>query len=100
MPMLLVIRGVDDLRSAIADANEYLAIQQGRIGGNQEEDRVLGVWLREDVDVGLPRMSCHDLVSWKAESITGEKPRPTPGDEVLDLRIGESTSLSGVWALC
>jgi hypothetical protein len=36
-------------------------------------------------------MSCHDLVSWKAESITGEKPRPTPGDEVLDLRIGEST---------
>jgi hypothetical protein len=27
--MLFVIRSVDDLRSAIADANEYLAIQRG-----------------------------------------------------------------------
>lgn len=100
MPMLLAIRSVDDLRSAIAAANGYLAIQRGQIGSNEEEGRVLGVWLRDDVDAGLPRMSCHDLVSWKAESVTGEKPRPTPVDTVSGFRIGESTSLSGIWALC
>lgn len=91
MPMILVMHSVDELRSALADANEYLAIQRGtkrrQSGeGNQEEDRVLGVWLREDVDAGLPRMSCHDLVSWKAESIAGGQRRPTPVDTMSGLR--------------
>ncbi len=60
MPMILVMHSVDELRSALADANEFLAVQRGtkrrQSGeGNQEEDRVLGVWLREDGDAGLLR---------------------------------------------
>lgn len=39
-------------------------------------------------------------MSWQAESIAGAKPRLVPANPVSNLRIGESISLSSMWALC
>lgn len=61
---------------------------------------MLGVWLRDELDADLPRMSCRDLVSWKAEPIVGAKPRLMPASIESSLCIGESFSLLGMGALC
>lgn len=62
MPILLVIPGADDMRPAIAASNKYLVYRREGFGGEPNEDRGLGVWLRDELGEDLPRMSCRDLV--------------------------------------
>ena len=52
--MLLLIRSADDVGSAVEAASEFLVYQRGRFAPAYEEDEVLGVWLRRELEADLP----------------------------------------------
>ena len=57
MSMLLLIRSADDVRSAVKAASEFLVYRRHRFAEASEADEideVLGIWLRRELDAGLP----------------------------------------------
>ena len=100
MALILVVRDDDHMPASIANCNDLLAIHRGQSHGHRREDRVLGVWLRENVDVGLPRMDCHDLAPLEDAPFRNGNSSHQTRNKVPTVRIRESISLSGVWTLC
>lgn len=103
MTMLLLIRSADDMRSAIKAANEFLLHRRQRFARNrEEEDRILGIWLRGEVDAELPAWSGgdHELGKGPSAEDTDESSESNPPMSDVRLGIRESFSLSGIWALC
>ncbi len=97
---LLLVRSADEMALSIKDASACSVYQRERFGGEQEDTKLLGVWLRRELDVGLPCLSCRDLVSPEDGAVEGRNRNSEPISTRSDIRIVSSFSLSGVWALC
>lgn len=81
MHTLLLIRNADDVPAAVDAASELRALQRRRSAERDRVDEVLGVWIRAELDVGLP--------VWLG---------PEGGESELGVR--HSLSLGGRWSLC
>jgi len=102
MSMILLIRNADDMRRAIADTKRFSDYWQERFGSDQKENRILGVWLRCELDAGLPRFSCGDPESGEGHRVedADRSLESNPATSTPSLRVGQSFSLSGIWTLC
>jgi hypothetical protein len=79
MSVLLLVRNEQAVNSAVNEASDFLMQQRKRAASPDPADEVVGIWLLEDLDAGLP--------SW-------------PGFDEAAIGIRESFALSGTWALC
>ncbi|MCK6498262.1 MAG: hypothetical protein L6Q38_02145 [Nitrospira sp.] len=102
MSVLLLIRNADVLDCAVEAATAFLIHQRSRVAERHPADEVLGIWLRSELDGGLPTWPRFDLelrLGVAAESVAGETASgPDPNETAVGIR--ESFSLSGVWTLC
>lgn len=100
MSMLLLVRGADDVRSAVEAASKFLVYQRQRFAESREADEVLGVWLRRELDAHLPAWPWFDreLGAGRSIDVPGASSKVSPGESGVGIR--ESFSLSGLWALC
>lgn len=103
MSMLLLVQSADDVRSAVKAAGEFLVYRRQRIAAPRETDEVLGIWLRRELDAGLPTWPSFDDrelgASVPVDSQAGELAcGPRAGEAAVGIR--ESFSLSGIWTLC
>ena len=71
MSILLLIRCEDDMRPAIAASNEFLANLRKQFRDNQKENRIVGVWLRNNLDTGLPGLGRCDLECCRIGPVEG-----------------------------
>jgi hypothetical protein len=101
MSMLLLVRSTDDMGEAIRAANMLLLHHQQR-GAGAFADDVLGIWVRRNLDAGLPAWPGLDPEPGK-----GTRAEPTAIEVVLarsqaeaGVFIRESFGVSGVWRLC
>ena len=100
MSMLLLVRNADDMRRAVESTNAFSAYRRERFG--EQVSQVIGVWLRRELDAGLPSFSCADLVSDGVGPVKGADriSESNPRTSATELKIRESFSLSGVWTIC
>ena len=97
MVALLLIRNMTDIPFAVRSVNEFLAHR--RLGGGQEQDdEVLAVCLKSDLDAGLPNWHLVDhecgRTSARVPAAIGNSPKGA------GMGIRESFSLSGIWTFC
>ena len=97
MSMLLLVRNAHDMRRAVESANAFSAYMRQRLG--EQVSQVIGVWLRPELDAGLPSVSCADLVSDGVGSVEGADriSESNPTSSATELKIRASFSLFGVW---
>lgn len=102
MSALLLVPDADSLDSAVKAATDFLIHQRKRVAARHPADEVVGIWLRRELDAGLPTWPRFDLKprpGVSIESLTGETPSGSNSDETA-IGIRESFSLSGIWTLC
>lgn len=102
--MLLLVRNADDMDRAVKSTNAFSAYRRER-SGSEQVSQVLGVWLRRELDAGLPSFGCADLVPdgvGTVKAVKGSDPvsESNPTTSATELKIRESFSLSGVWTVC
>lgn len=102
MSALLLLRSSDDMRSAVEAVSEFLVYQRQRLGMPRDTDQVLGIWIRPNLDVGLPTWPCFDAVPAKNDKapVKGGQTAPGCGSGKAAVGIRDSFSLSGIWTLC
>lgn len=54
MSMLVVIRNIEEMDTALEAANKYVIFMQKLFDSNQQENWILGVWVRSGFETGLP----------------------------------------------
>ena len=96
MSMLLLVRNAHDMRRAVESTNAFSAYMRQRLG--EQASQVIGVWLRPELDAGLPSVSCADLVSDGVGSVEGADriSESNPTSSATELKIRQSFSLFGV----
>ncbi len=102
MSMLLLVRSADDVRAAVKAASEFLVYRRRRFEEPRETDEVLGIWLRRELDAGLPAWLWFDRelgARVRVDSLPGETASRLDPREA-GVAILESFSLSGLWTLC
>lgn len=87
MALLLFVRAMDDVISAVESASEFLANQQQQLEGSRQSDDLLAIWIDPELEAALPVCSIPSLHS------LSERPTTT-------LRLDYSVSLSDIWTLC
>jgi hypothetical protein len=87
------------MRRAVESTNAFSAYMRQQFG---EVSQVIGVWLRRELDAGLPSVSCADLVSDGVGSVEGADriSESNPTSSAPELKIRQSFSLFGVWTIC
>jgi len=102
MSALLLVRSSDDIRSAVKTVSEFLVYRRHRLGTLRDADEVLGIWIRGDLDAGLPTWPCVDAVPGKTDKAPIQNGQTAPGCSSGEtaVSIRESFSLSGIWTLC
>ena len=96
MVALLLIRSTTDIPFAVKAVNEFLACR--RSGNGLEQDEILAVCLKGDLDAGLPIWHLVDYEPGRTPvrvPATGGTVPPGAG-----VGIRESFSLSGIWTFC
>ncbi|MCK9868789.1 hypothetical protein MRI28_03840 [Nocardiopsis dassonvillei] len=88
MNMLLLVRSVDDVRSAVENVSDYLVNYRRQFGDEPGSNRLLGLWIRPELEAGLP------VLLPGAADVTPTQP---PSEAV---GIERSFSLAGIWTLC
>ncbi|USY19852.1 hypothetical protein NE857_32275 [Nocardiopsis exhalans] len=89
MNMLLLVRSVDDVRSAVENVSDYLVNHRRQFGDEPGSNRLLGVWIRPELEAGLPVSYAEDTDAAPSQSHTGKA-----------VWIERSFSLAGIWTLC
>lgn len=99
--MILLIRNADDVGAAIEDANRFLVCQR-QIAELREGGGVLGIWVRGELDEGLPAWCLFDdpLQEGARSNSPTEESDHRPGPREADLGVRWSCTLSGLWSLC
>lgn len=98
MSIVLLVRNAADVLSAIKGANHFLVSRWRKCAAPRQDDEVLGIWLRHELDDGL-------LVSYLADqpeardSFTDES-ESSPALSVAPVGMRCSSSHSGLWSLC
>ena len=102
MNIILLVRGADVLCSAIDGANRFLVSQRQHFAAPRQGGEVLGIWLKGDLDEGLPALFLGDRQIQAvvgSDSLTGETDcRPDPGEAAVGIEW--SFTHSGLWSLC
>lgn len=100
--MLLLVRDADLLDSAVGAATDFLDRQRKRVAADRPVDEVLGVWLRRELDSGLPTWPLFDLEPRPGAAVESSRGETASGLDPKKAAIGirESLSLSGIWTLC
>jgi len=88
MALLLFVRSVNDVMSAVEAASKFLAYQQRHLEESPEPDDLLAIWIDPDLDAALP--------AWSIPSLHSSSERPIP----TTFRLRYSVSLSEIWTLC
>ena len=97
MVALLLIRGITDIPFAVTAVNEFLAYRRSG-NGLEEDDEILAVCLKGDLDAGLPIWHLADHEFGRTSVPVPATSGPVPTGAGLGIR--ESFSLSGIWAFC
>lgn len=94
MVALLLVRSITDAPFAVRAVHEFLAYRRSG-SGLEQDDEILAVCLKGDLDAGLPiwHLADHELGQ------TPVRVCATRG-AVAGVGIRESFSLSGIWAVC
>lgn len=102
MSILLLVRIADDMRSAVKAAGEFLVYRRQRIAVPCETDEVLGIWLRRELDTGLPiwPSADHELGAGVSVNSPTDEGASELGPKEAVVGIRASFSLSGLWTLC
>ncbi|GAB3767835.1 hypothetical protein [Microlunatus parietis] len=99
MSMLLLVRSLDDVRSAVKDVGGYLVHHRRQFGDPPQPSPLVGLWIRPELDAGLPALlPCSPSGSDSGRSADGASAQ-TPADEA-PVGIRMSFSLAGIWTLC
>lgn len=102
MNIILLVRSADDLRSAIEGANRFLVFHRQHFADPHQGGEVLGIWLKGDLDEGLPALFFGDRqiqAGVGSDSPTGETDC-SPGPCEAAMGIERSFTHSGLWSLC
>ena len=60
MIMLVLIRNIEEMDTALEAANKYVIFMQKLFDSNQQENWILGVWVRSEFETDLPYLSCQN----------------------------------------
>ena len=93
MVALLLIRGMTDIPFAVTAVNEFLAYRRSG-NGLEEDDEILAVCLKGDLDAGLPIWHLADHEFGRTSVPVPATSGPVPTGAGLGIR--ESFSLSGI----
>ncbi len=63
MSMLVLIRNIEEMDTALEAANKYVIFMQKLFDSNQQENWILGVWVRSEFETDLPYLSCQNQKS-------------------------------------
>ncbi len=98
MSMLLVIRSVRHVKSAVEQASDYLIHYRRYACDPCQRDTLLGIWIRRRIDADLP------MLLFRGERVQGDgRPVDDPREDYspeAPVGVRTSWSLSGLWSLC
>lgn len=95
--MVLLVRSVDDVDAAVSAVNDYLNhLREGLSPASRHDSTLLGIWVRGDLEEGLPEWLHYESATPAAAQ--GKTSRPTMVEAMVGVR--RSVSLSGLWTLC
>ncbi len=63
MSMLILIRNIEEMDTALEAANKYVIFMQKLFDSDQQENWILGVWVRSELETDLPYLSCQNQKS-------------------------------------
>jgi len=96
MSMLVLIRNIEEMDTALEAANKYVIFMQKLFDSNQQENWILGVWVRSEFETDLPYLSCQNQKS------TGTVIDESSESNVITLKkpvyIQQSVSLCGIYS--
>jgi hypothetical protein len=97
MVALLLVRSITDIPFAVRAVNEFLAYRRSG-NGLEQDDEILAVCLKSDLDAGLPIWHLIDHEFGRTPVRVPAASGIVPAGAGLGIR--ESFSLSGVWTFC
>lgn len=97
MSMLLLVRSLDDVSSAVTDVGDYLVHHRRLFGDLPELSPLVGLWIRPELDSGLPALQPCTSGADGGCSANGDSAQ-TPDEAPVGIRM--SFSLAGIWTLC
>lgn len=102
MNIILLIRNADAVLSAITGANRFLHCRRQRMADPHEGGEVLGIWLKSNLDEGLPPVHFGDDPFqpdiWSDSRRGWTDCAPNPAEAPVGLEW--SFTHAGLWSLC
>jgi hypothetical protein len=103
MSLILLVRRGEDVRTALSEASELLALQrrfQARHDEPGDAEHAIGVWVHPDLDEALPSWApTHDeLVAREADGMP--KPRVSRVRTKRRVAVRSAVNVTGRWSLC